>query len=425
MKNFLRTALLLSVSLFFNIASAQFIPCGLDLVAEKARVKNPNLNWKTAGQEDFSRERKRKYAISPQAVATIPVVVHVVWNTAQENISDSQIVSQINVLNRDFRRMNADTSNTPAIFQTLAADPQIEFCLASVDPQGNLTNGITRTQTSKTSFNVIFGDTSIWHTSLGGYDGWDTSLYFNMWVCDMGPFTGGIGFWPGGTSLIAGSRDGVVINYIAFGTLGSATAPYNLGRTTTHEVGHYLDLHHLWGDVQNNSSCSADDFCNDTPLQVQATQTCPAFPFTDGCSAASPGIMFNNFMDYPPDNCRNFFTVCQSARMNAALSGPRASLLAFPAACTPVSTEEIFQEHDVVLFPNPSTGKFDLKFKKFEDLKIKNISIFNVLGETILSSTVGEGEEGIFDLTQQPDGIYFLKINTLNGIVNKKIVVVK
>ncbi|GIS08452.1 MAG: hypothetical protein CM15mP112_05640 [Flavobacteriales bacterium] len=199
-----------------------------------------------------------------QNIITIPVVVHVVYYNNTENISDQQIFSQIDILNEDFRRLNSDTINTPAAFQSVAADTEIEFCLATRDPNGNPTNGITRTSTTQTSFSTNDG---VKYSSSGGKDAWNTSKYLNMWVCDLSGGLLGYTQFPGGTA----SSDGVVCDYAYFGDIGTASSPYDLGRTTTHEVGHWLNLRHIWGD----SNCG-NDFCNDTPEHSGSNYGCPS-----------------------------------------------------------------------------------------------------------------------------------------------------
>ena len=320
----------------------------------------------------------------------------------------------------DFTRMNSDTTSTPPVFQTIASNPQIQFCLAQRDPLGNPTNGITRTQTSKTAFGSFSIDTSIWYTSLGGKDEWDTLQYFNLWVCALGPFLGGIGFWPGATSMVPGSKDGVLINYITFGTFGSATAPYNLGRTTTHEVGHYLDLHHLWGDVQTNSSCAATDYCNDTPTQVQATQgACPAFPKTDGCTTGGNGITWMDYMDYTNDACRNMFTNDQSTRMNACLAGARVGLTT-SLGCTPavIGINEISQMNDIAVFPNPTNSQFTVNSLQSA---VNTIEVYNSLGQIVLKQTVNSKQETVN--LRATSGVYSVKIYSGEISVVKKIVI--
>ena len=183
-------------------------------------------------------------------VITIPVVVHVIYNTSSENISTSQINSQMTVLNDDFRRLNSDANNN----WSQAADVEIDFCLASVDPSGNATSGITRTSTSVSAFGT---NDNMKFNSSGGKDAWPAGDYLNMWVCDISGGILGYAQFPGG----APATDGVVIDYQYFGTNGTATAPFDLGRTCTHEVGHWLNLRHIWGD----GNCNVDDFVTDTP----------------------------------------------------------------------------------------------------------------------------------------------------------------
>ena len=172
-------------------------------------------------------------------ITRIPVVVHVVWKTATQNISDAQITSQIDVLNRDFRRSNSDVSSTPAPFLPLTADARIEFYLANVDPGGAPTTGITRFNTSLDSFT----DDRVKARATGGADAWPADRYLNIWVCQLEP---GLGYaqFPGGPA----ATDGVVILHSAFGTKGTAVPPFHLGRTATHEIGHWLNLYHIWGD---------------------------------------------------------------------------------------------------------------------------------------------------------------------------------
>jgi hypothetical protein len=254
------------------------------------------------------------------SIVTIPVVVHVVWNTTQENISDQQIFSQIDVLNADFRRTNIDAIMTPTVWTSIAADTEIEFCLATLDPNGTFTSGITRTQTSQTSFSIQAD--AMKSTSTGGIDPWDQDNYLNIWVCDL---SGGILGYATPPSSFNNPDDGVVIGYNYFGTLGTVQAPYNKGRTCTHEVGHWLNLDHLWGSGGN---CGNDNV-NDTPTQEEENYNCPAFPHNaNSCGTSnSSGDMFMNYMDYTNDGCMNLFTLGQKARMIAAINQYRINLL--------------------------------------------------------------------------------------------------
>ena len=233
---------------------------------------------------------------------TLPVIVHVVHRTDAENVSDAQIQSQIDVLNRDFRGQNEDMASVPAPWQSLAGDAKIEFTLAEV----------TRTETSATAFGP---DDSV----KAEVPARDPDRYLNVWVCTLGGGLLGYAQFPGGP----GATDGVVVLNQAFGTTGTATAPFDGGRTAVHEVGHYLNLRHIWGDRNN---CTGDDFVADTPRCRQANTGKPTFPHVT-CDNGPHGDMFMNYMDYVDDDAMFMFTLGQIARMNATLAGPRSSLV--------------------------------------------------------------------------------------------------
>lgn len=262
--------------------------------------------------------------LQSRAVITIPVVVHVVYKTAAENISDAMIQSQIDVLNADFRKLNSDVSNVPPAFAGLAADYEINFCLAKRTPTGLATNGIERkATTNKKLFSTNDGVKS---TKTGGLNAWDASKYLNIWVCNLSGGVLGYAQFPGGTAAAA-ATDGVVILYSAFG-YDSPAAPYNLGRTATHEVGHWLNLRHIWGDA----SCGNDQVA-DTPTQQTANYGCPIYPHKT-CSNA--GDMTMNYMDYTDDACMYMFSTGQKSRSQSlfAAGGSRASLIT-SNGCTP------------------------------------------------------------------------------------------
>lgn len=257
------------------------------------------------------------------SVLRIPVVVHVVFATAAQNISGAQIDSQIAILNRDFRMTNADVNNTPLPFKSSCADARIEFFLAGIDPEGRPTNGVTRTQTTKTSFHSVAQD--IKRNATGGKDPWPTDRYLNIWVAprivnsnDEGLL--GYATFPGGPADI----DGVVVLHSAFGDTGSATTPFDKGRTTTHEIGHWLNLLHIWGDDKNG--CAGSDQVADTPNQADHNFGSPSFPHVT-CNNGPHGDMFMNYMDYTDDAAMFMFTAGQVDRMRATLAGPRASVV--------------------------------------------------------------------------------------------------
>jgi hypothetical protein len=246
---------------------------------------------------------------------TLKVVVHVVYRTAQENISDAQVKSQIDVLNRDFRAKNPDRRKVPAVWKSLVIDSNIQFALATRDPNGKRTSGITRTVTTASDFGP---DNSVKSKRTGGVDPWPTDRYLNMWVCKLGGGLLGYAQFPGGPA----KTDGVVVLHSAFGSRGAVKAPFNKGRTATHEVGHFLGLRHIWGD---RNDCSGNDFVVDTPPARQANNGKPNFPQVT-CNNGPNGDMFMNYMDYVDDAAMFMFTAGQVARMNATLGGPRKKL---------------------------------------------------------------------------------------------------
>ena len=243
---------------------------------------------------------------------TIPVVVHVVYRTEAENISKAQIDSQIAVLNRDFRAKNTDKSKVPSVWSGFVADAGIKFALATKNPKGNTTNGVIRTKTTRRSFGT---DDSVKRERSGGVDAWPTDRYLNIWVCNLGDDLLGYAQFPGGPAR----TDGVVILHSAFGTKGTAAPPFTLGRTTTHEIGHWLNLRHIWGDT---TDCSGTDHVVDTPTAQMPNYGKPTWPHIS-CNNGPNGDMFMNYMDYVDDAAMVMFSVGQATRMNACLAGPR------------------------------------------------------------------------------------------------------
>jgi subtilisin-like proprotein convertase family protein len=274
----------------------------------------------------FAQMPRRENAAG--GVIVIPVAFHVIYNTDAQNISDEQIYAQIKQLNDDYRRINNDRSSTPSVFQGLSSDLEIQFCLATRDPSGNATTGITRTSTTVTSFTITTFDAEKPNTI------WDRDKYLNIWSVNLGSSLLGYAQFPGDVA----ETDGVTILYSSIGSIDKpgTSANYPNGRTATHEVGHWLNLYHIWGD--DSGACTGSDQVEDTPNQANSTSGCGVFPKTDACTTASPGAMFMNYMDYSYDNCLNMFTKGQKARMIACLNGARSSILT-SNGCTPLTAD--------------------------------------------------------------------------------------
>jgi len=313
--------------------------CGTGLLHKKNINKNGTRYIKNREEDEnyvlnFTGTAARR--ITYANVMTIPVVVHVVYNKKVENISDEQIYSQITRLNKDFRKLNDDIINVPDVWKSVAADTRVEFKLACTDPNGNKTNGITRTATKETVFTIDSDPSTpekIKITAQGGQDPWDTTRYLNLWACNLQQGLLGYAQFPRGDPL----TDGVVISHWTFGDKGSALDPtnpfgthFNMGRTATHEIGHYLNCYHIWGDeTTGEDPCSRDDNVADTPNQKLDNSGVPTFPdSTQACPNTGPnGTMFMNYMDYTDDIAMNMFTIGQAVRILATLTGPRSSLL--------------------------------------------------------------------------------------------------
>jgi len=395
------------MKIFFTIVSLTIVfytsaqRCG---TAEylQSRPLNTHISQRTATEKAGGRDTLK------DEVIIIPVVVHVLYNTQQQNISDAQILSQINSLNQDYRRQNADTANTPQAFKKVAADVRIQFCLAKVDPQGYYTTGIVRKYTKAEFFQ---NDDKMKFSSQGGDDAWDGTKYLNLWVCNLFNLTLGYGVLPGSPL----EKDGVVIKYNVFGTVGTLLAPYNKGRTATHEIGHWLGLKHLWGD----SSCG-DDGIADTPPQQAANYGCSSFPHLSQCSINSYGDMFMNFMDFSNDACMNVFTQGQKAEMRSlfALGGPRNSFLnstacdSSNAAAGPLP-KPVDSVLKITIYPNPFNNVVHVTANQDKEIVGKVLKLYSITGKLYLKQTI-ESANTVVNVNNLPSGIYILKIQGKN-----------
>jgi hypothetical protein len=362
-----------------------------------------------------------KNSVQTRAVVKIPVVVHVVYRTPEENISDAQIQSQIDILNQDFRKKNIDAKDVPGSFKTVAADCELEFCLAMRDTLGRPTTGIVRKQTT---FDNVGTDEAnsrrrVYYNDLGGSQNWQPNRYLNIWVCKM-ELRKGLGFStsPITVAITKPLEDGVIVDYRAFGTMGSvpANSKNNKGRTATHEVGHYFNLLHIWGE---NSTCDDDDLVDDTPKQATSNLGCPTFPQI----SCGVGSMFMNFMDYTDDACMGLFTNGQKARMLAALTQFRAGLINNAATCETVSTQDV--DNQVFIYPNPATDYIQIDWQN-KTTRDKNITLYDTFGRLVYTKKV-ENTEGVSRVlvNDLASGVYILQLNLDGIVVVKKLIISK
>ncbi len=281
--------------------------CATMDVLEKHLAKNSNLQAEMNAIEKHCRAfvaMKENGKTTIMDTIMIPTIIHVIYSNEAENISDAQIRSQIEVLNQDFTKTNADIDQVPEEFVALSADTKIHFDLDS----------IIRVSSTRTAWGT---DDQMKFSSSGGSDVIDASQYLNIWVCNIGSGILGYAQFPGDSA----DTDGVVVSPQFFGTEGVVSAPFDQGRTTTHEVGHWLNLRHIWGD----GNCSLDDFVDDTPISDGPNYGCPTYP-TLRCNTNDITM---NYMDYTDDACMYMFTEGQKNRMRAVFAddGPRESFV--------------------------------------------------------------------------------------------------
>jgi Pregnancy-associated plasma protein-A/Secretion system C-terminal sorting domain len=363
-----------------------------------------------------------KAHLATRQVIKIPVVVHIVWKNDEENITDAQIQSQLDVLNKDFRKLNADFKNVPSVFKDVAADCEIEFCLARKDTTGKATTGIMRYKTLVDNVGSAFSNNkrAVFYTASGGADNWRPAEYLNVWVCRLSNLLGFAS--PLSKAQTMPTEDGIVIDYRVFGTIGTAanSAGHKSGRTATHEVGHYFNLLHVWG---GSNACDDDDLVGDTPLQAEPSSGCPSFPSNDACS---PNIMYPNFMDYTNDECMGLFTLGQKARMMATLNGFRAGLLR-GSGCETVSIQEL--DYQWIVSPNPASDYLKIEFSKGEDNTTFKVALTDVLGRVYFTKVIAKREntEGVLEipLADIPNGFYLLVFDMGAKKVSTKIMVQK
>jgi hypothetical protein len=364
-------------------------------------------------------------------VITIPVVVHVLHNNIDgsisgENIPDQQIIDQIKVLNEDYRRTNIDASNTPLIYQNIASDIEIQFCLANRDPLGNMSNGINRVYNKATRF--IYPDNDAFLKSLSY---WPSDQYLNIWVCDLANKTQtqtilGYAQFPSSSSLVGlntnegdATTDGVVINYRVFGKNASTGGNYDLGRTTTHEVGHWLGLIHTWGD----GDCSATDYCNDTPSCNGEIYT--SSPACNSLIQCTNRRMIENYMDYSDDGCMNLFTADQKTRMRTALDvSPRRLAIQSSKGCC--DTCEFIFDTDVLVYPIPSNQYVTIK-TTFAIASSVQFYVYSVNGKLMLedNTTPTQKYERMIDVRNWAQGVYIIKIITDKQAYERKVLIIE
>lgn len=305
--------------------------CGTMQVLEEQFKRDPAFKRRFEqqriifNQAALSRNFSTQNNARVEAIATIPVVFHVVLPNGA-TVTDQQILAQIDTLNKDYSGTNGDSVNIPSYFKPLFGKSIIRFCLAQQGPDGLPTTGITYQSTNQTSFP---NDNTVKHAATGGTDAWNTEKYYNVWICPLANNILGFATFPNDN---VPADQGVVIDYRSLP--GGSFTGFNTGKTLSHETGHYFNLYHIWGD--DNGACSGTDFIDDTPNQGNFTSGAPVGVKTDNCTTVSPGIMYQNYMDYTNDASLVMFTTQQVTRMETALTLYRSSLLTSSGCSSPV-----------------------------------------------------------------------------------------
>ena len=403
-------------------AQSQIGHCGADELYQQTLEAYPEYATVRAQLEQYTEQwiKQHRTTNTQRSVITIPVVVHIVWKETVEDISDEQVHSQIDVLNADFNARNTDINAVPSEFEPFIANIGIEFCLATVDPQGNPTTGISRRFTTFEQVGFAFGEQQkrrIKHTNLGGDDAWDTAQYMNIWVGAGDLSVIGSATFPGQSRT---DEDGLFIDYRYFGTTGAAlnNQPFHLGRTCTHEVAHYFNVQHLWGTIAGG--CADDDGVVDTPNQERPYINCPIHP-TLSCNSPD---MFMNFMNYVSDDCMHFFTEGQKWRMLATLNGPRSALLSSNGCGNGSEPIPSILGNQYTVYPNPTANILNVYVPNSNGLDY--LELYTVDGKLVPGPPfLILGKLHQLDLTLVPAGIYVLHIRQFADSFYEKVIITK
>jgi Secretion system C-terminal sorting domain/Pregnancy-associated plasma protein-A len=409
--------LILLSFLFLNVHAQK--RCSIDDYTKSQLTENPLLQKQLDEVKRFTNEKLNTDPVSARTalvpeIIKVPVVVHVLYRTPEENIPVQAINDMLAALNRDFRKYNSDTINTPVAFKHLSADMGFEFKLATSDPRGIGTSGIIK---KYTPIKYWLSDDKMKFSSSFGDDAWDSKSYLNIWICNMKDVLG-YSTLPG----FDAKKDGIVISIEDFYNPHGSTPGLNDNRTIVHEVGHWLNLHHLWGDTY-----CGDDGIDDTPRQSTYTPGCPS-GVRVSCSDTATGDMYMNYMDFTSDVCMNMFTKGQRrmARTLFETGGPRNSILKSKGLNkSTVQSAALPDFHPKWLhaqvYPNPANTSINVYFEYDERWDGIDLMIFDMTGKTVLKRKINSKVMNI-DISSLSPGVYFVKAEKEGERINTKFV---
>lgn len=411
-----------------SVQAQQLKPCGSYEYLKNLDKKYPGFEKGVKDLPNYINSLGNK---KTRGQVFIPVVVHIVYKNATENLSDAYVSAQIDQLNRDYARLNSDTTNLRAAFKPLCGPANIRFVLQQTK----------RVQTTSSGFLMdfdIFGNNyadDVKISNNGGDDAVSPSTTLNIWVCDI-TFNGGgeiLGYaypppglpnWGAGMSYPSQGLDGVVIDYLAFG--GSTKLPLGSssygckGRTAVHEVGHYLGLRHIWGD--DGGACTGqsgfeDDGISDTPVQgSESSFDCDKTK--NSCNQGTGDLpdMVENYMDYSLESCQNSFTKGQVSFMENVLATIRTTIH------MPTGITEADPNLGIQVFPNPATDQITLNLTSL-DANEAQIIISDVTGNVVRKEYNNKLNEPIMvNLNNMHTGTYFLKVVAGNHQYNQSFI---
>lgn len=448
--------------IFTTLSLSALIVCSS--LAQNAEAQHPvrkcispkvNPSYEEYFQQLMQKQNQFANAKKAAVVYNIPIVFHILHSgvavnstsaTTGRNLNAAQINSQINILNADYRIANTDFSTyvTQPGFVSIAADAEINFCAAQIDPTGAVMAepGIDRINVSSKGWSALPYSMSYIESTVKPGSSWDPTKYYNVWVLEFGGSDAGtLGYAqfptiPSGTNPVtdmvgqggAANTDGVVLDYHFVGNTGTAlspsSAPYNKGRTLTHETGHWLGLWHIWGD---DSNCSGSDYVADTPNQRIENYTCPTTAgavVTDNCTTTSPGVNYQNYMDYSDDKCMVMFTNGQKARMQAVMANcVRRASLNTSTVCAVIGVKETLSNVEMSVYPNPTNGELFVDITTL-DAQDFTLSVVNTLGQTVkeVKQVQSNGGKIKIDLSDKNAGVYFVTLKSKSGSKVKRII---